>query len=189
MEGTISYKEEFAIIDYISLSDYKTRGVDAFSLALIKSERQLRKIFTFLIFQFPFLDKENSNILIETLSKNKKIYSKHFIIGIDSILENSFESIYGELYDRDLENINKLYPYRNKIFHGQISGESLTRTELLEKIEIIKRWCKNCSIYFDNHIGYDGFSRNSLQKSDKEINFKIKIESKEDLEKFINNLN
>lgn len=188
MKGTLSYKKEFDIIDYICLSDYETRGVDAFSLALIKSERQLRKIFTFLIFQSPYFNKENSKILIKTLAKNKKIYSKHFIIGIDSILENSFESVYGELYKNDIEAINKLYPYRNKIFHGQISGESLKRSDLLEKIDLIKRWCQNCSLHFENLIGYDGFSRNSLRKSTKIINLQINIESEEELEKFIKSL-
>ncbi len=122
------------------------------------------------------------------MAKNKKIYSKHFIIGIDSILENSFESVYGELYKNDIEAINKLYPYRNKIFHGQISGESLKESDLLEKVDLIKSMVSKLFTAFWNLIGYDGFSRNSLRKSTKIINLQLILRVKKNLEKFIKSL-
>ena len=45
--------DEFSTIDTLLASEAQTRGVDAFALALIKAERQMRKLFTYLVFQSP----------------------------------------------------------------------------------------------------------------------------------------
>lgn len=42
---------EFDTIDLLLSSDAPTRAVDAFALAVIKIERQFRKIFTNLVYQ------------------------------------------------------------------------------------------------------------------------------------------
>lgn len=42
---------EFDTVGLIVNSTSETRGVDAFALATIKAERQLRKLFTHLVFQ------------------------------------------------------------------------------------------------------------------------------------------
>ena len=49
----MSCEQEFQTVDLIVKSDAETRGVDAFALSLIKAERQIRKLFTYLMFQFP----------------------------------------------------------------------------------------------------------------------------------------
>ncbi len=46
-----NYKQEFEIINLILSSDHETREVDAFTLSIVKMERQIRRIFTFLVFQ------------------------------------------------------------------------------------------------------------------------------------------
>jgi hypothetical protein len=52
-EATMSYLEEFSTVDLIVGSTAETRGVDAFALSLIKAERQIRRLMTHLVYQFP----------------------------------------------------------------------------------------------------------------------------------------
>jgi hypothetical protein len=49
----MSYSAEFESVNLIVQSQTGTRGVDAFALALIKAECQIRRLFTYLIYQFP----------------------------------------------------------------------------------------------------------------------------------------
>ena len=49
----MNYADEFKTVDIILESAARTRRVDAFTLSLIKAERQIRKLVTHLVFQFP----------------------------------------------------------------------------------------------------------------------------------------
>jgi hypothetical protein len=47
------FDEEFKTIDLLENSTAESRGIDSFSLAVVKVECQARKFFTFLVFQYP----------------------------------------------------------------------------------------------------------------------------------------
>lgn len=161
----MSYENEFGVIDLIINSNFETRGVDAFSLSLIKAERQVRKLFTFLVFQNPVYKFGDSKMLKEVLANNKHVYFRDFINGIDLIITHSIENSYGIDYQEDLNNILKFIEIRNKLFHGQLTSYNLTREELISKTEKIRNWCYKLSIAMLKEIGYDGFERNSFHKS------------------------
>lgn len=63
----MSYTSEFETVDLILNSSCITKGVDAFALSLIKAERQMRKLFTFLVYQNPKLQQKYGD-LRETLA-------------------------------------------------------------------------------------------------------------------------
>ena len=161
----MSYENEFGVIDLIINSNFETRGVDAFSLAVIKSERQVRRLFTFLVFQNPIYNEKDSMSLRKVLSNNTKVYFKGFIDGINLILTHSIEDLYGVDYQKDFKKISEIVVIRNKIFHGQLTKFDLSRDDLISKTEEIKNWCNNLSNIMVNEIGYDGFERNSFHKS------------------------
>jgi hypothetical protein len=69
----MNYEAEFAIVDLILASDFETRGVDAFSLCVLKMERQMRRLFTHLVYQCPDFNAGDVPELIKVLSGNKKI--------------------------------------------------------------------------------------------------------------------
>ena len=50
---TSDYNDEFQTVDLIVNSTARSRAVDAFALSLIKAERQIRKLVTHLVYQFP----------------------------------------------------------------------------------------------------------------------------------------
>ncbi len=134
----MDFKHEFGTVDIILKSDFKTKGVDAFSISLIKVERQIRRIFTFLIFQHKNYKSVDGKELRKVLANNKSMYFKNFINGIDEIYTHDVETIYGKGYKIDFELIKNYTKDRNKIFHGQLTENGLSRKELIERVSLMK---------------------------------------------------
>ncbi|HEY8659027.1 MAG TPA: hypothetical protein VIL78_08315, partial [Hanamia sp.] len=67
----MDYEQDFATVNLILETSFETRGVDAFVLSLIKAEKQIRRVFTFLIFQNPAFTSKDYWSLRETLANNK----------------------------------------------------------------------------------------------------------------------
>lgn len=70
--------EEFTTVDLILGSDAETRGVDAFALSLIKAERQARRLFTHLVFQYPAFSSSDVPALRAVLARNRGVYFDGF---------------------------------------------------------------------------------------------------------------
>jgi len=160
----MDYEQDFATVNLILETSFETRGVDAFVLSLIKAEKQIRRVFTFLIFQNPAFTSKDYWSLRETLANNKRIYFKGFIKGINLILPKQLKEIYGDKYDDDIYQLLEFTKERNKIFHGQITFNGLDREDLITRVDYIKIWCKNLAEKLNLEIGYDGFSH-SYHKS------------------------
>ena len=100
------------------------------------------------------------------------MYFENFRKGIEEIYPKSIESIYGKDYKYDLKVLENISKDRNKIFHGQITGQSLSRGKLLERVESMKKWGEALSRTFNDEIGYGGFGRNSFRKSQRQLSLK-----------------
>lgn len=168
----LNLDHEFGTIDLLVNSSFETRGIDSFSLALIKAERQMRRLFTFLIFQNTSFQHKDVMVLRKVLFENKKVYFEDFIKGINLIMTKPLQDIYGVNYSDDLASIKDYIQIRNKIFHGQLTDKRLSRKDLIEFVEKIKNWCSNVSLCMENEIGYDGFGRNSYQKSSNKLSLR-----------------
>lgn len=164
-ENYMDCNKDFATVNLILASTFETRGVDAFALSLIKAEKQMRRIFTFLIFQNPNYDISHFSDLRNTLAANRLIYFDGFLKGINLILSRQIKDIYGDNYETDIDYIVKFAQDRNKIFHGQITASGLTRDDLLTRVGIIKGWCERLGDILTLEIGYNGFSH-SYRKSE-----------------------
>jgi hypothetical protein len=67
---TRGFVEEFATVDILLDSATRTGRTDAFIISFTKLEKQVRHIFTFLIYQFPEFDlSDYDNILVLIASK------------------------------------------------------------------------------------------------------------------------
>ena len=169
-----NFESEFEVIEYLLNSNNESRAIDSFSLSLLKIEKQIRKIFTHLIYQYECFKPSDNKKIINILSANKNIYFRHLIIGINLIYFKEIKDIYGVGYEVDYNYICNLKNFRNKIFHGQLTGQELSRTELTEFVTIMKRWSKQIAESFQDEINYDGFERNSLKKSKKDFSSLLK---------------
>ena len=174
----MSFKAEFETVDLILNSSCITKGVDAFALSLIKAERQMRKLFTFLIYQNPKLQQKYGD-LRETLANNRRVFFPGFMKGIEAMYPVKIQELIGNGYETLKTSLFTSIDDRNKIFHGQLTTKRLTLEEFIQKIDDIRKWCCLLSESSINEFGYDGFARNSMQKSEKNIysKFLVKLES------------
>ncbi|WP_157288205.1 hypothetical protein [Uliginosibacterium gangwonense] len=182
--------EEFLTVELIVASSAETRGVDAFALALIKAERQIRKIFTHLVFQSQHFSASDISMLRETLALNKRVYFEGFEKGVDALSSVPVATIVGNRYQALRAKVVESITYRNKIFHGQLTDKSLTREDLLSLTSDIQSWCLALAEGGSNHYGYDGFARNSFRKGLLANNpgfFKIVLNSRADYEQLLQN--
>ncbi len=161
----MSIAEEFATVSLILNSEAETRGVDAFALSLIKAERQVRKLVTHLVYQFPAFAPRDVTVLRNSLGATRRVYFEGFLSGFDALYPRSVQDLVGADYVRLKARVDEAIDYRNKIFHGQLTARFLARQDLVELATDIKTWCMSLSTAAMAEIGYDGFGHNSFQKS------------------------
>ena len=184
----MSYSDEFSTVDLILNSRAETRGVDAFALSLIKAERQARKLFTYLVYQFPTFGPADRRGLRRTLAANRRVYFEGVIAGLDALSQIPVKELVGQEYDRLWSRFAEFNKHRNKIFHGQVTAEGLSRAYLLGGVKDITLWCRSLGASAAREFGCDGFVRNSFQKSalpDLWKRFRVQITSLKEYAAFI----
>ncbi|MPZ77719.1 MAG: hypothetical protein GEU77_14465 [Deltaproteobacteria bacterium] len=183
----MTYDVEFETVELLENSDAETRGVDAFALSLIKAERQIRKLFTYLVFQFPAFSLADVAGFRDVLGQNKKVYFDGFINGIDALCPKSVKDLVGGDYDSLVTELHRAIDFRNKIFHGQLTDKFLSREELLALTTTIRKWCQRLAMQAESEFDYNGFARNSLRKHSEPIwtMYRIHIANGDDYRKFI----
>lgn len=160
----MSFAGEFAAVDWLVQSDLETSGVDAFALALIKAERQIRRIFTYVVFQNEAFGCNDVASLRDILGKNRRCYFEGFERGINATLQTPIEVLVGVEYQQLRPLLDEAIEARNKIFHGQLTNRRLSRADLLAYVATVRRWCELLATGAASEIGYDGFERNSFRK-------------------------
>ena len=162
----MNYSEEFKTVDAILNSSAETRAVDGFALSLIKAERQIRKLVTHLIFQFPCFASSDIPALRIALEKNRRVYFVGFENGFNTLYPKTISNLIGPQYAKLRSRINEAIDHRNKIFHGQLTSNFLSRDDLIAYVSDIREWCSQLAQGAVNEFQYDGFGRNSFQKSE-----------------------
>ncbi|MEP3918464.1 MULTISPECIES: hypothetical protein [Paracoccaceae] len=149
-------------------SDAETRAVDAFTISWVKLEKQLRRLTSNLIFQHSAFDEGESahkSAIRAAILKKKSANHDRFIGAFYRLATCSVKELIGNEYTALKRDTNKALQYRNKILHGQQTGQSLKRSDLEASISSMRRWCELLAVQAHNRIGYDGFSRSSLRKN------------------------
>ena len=184
----MSYTNEFATVDLLIESKHETRAVDAFALSLIKSERQMRRLVTHLVYQFPCFQEGDGERLRDILAKSGSVYFDGLEAGFNALYSHSVEQLLGAQYVVLRKRLQDAGRQRNKIFHGQLTSEYLSRQELLSYICDIRSWCHTLGESTQSRFQYDGFGRNAYQKSpvpDLSLQFKIQMKDLNDFKKFV----
>jgi hypothetical protein len=184
----VNVASEFETVYLILSSSAETRGVDAFALSVIKAERQIRKLFTHLVYQFPAFGPLDLAGLRNTLAASRRVYFESFLAGFDALYPRSVEALVGQDYTRLKPRLDEAIDHRNKIFHGQLTSRGLTRQDLEALVADIQAWCTTLATNAFAELGYDGFGWNSLHKSkipDLAARFKVQFTSLADYADFI----
>lgn len=187
---TQGFKDEFETIEILVNSDTKSGRTDAFIVAFTKVEKQVRRIFTYTVFQFPAFNLSDYRNVLNVIASKGFLYFGNFVKGFDAIYPKSFETIVGiALCDSFLKtDFPRLQKLRNKILHGQPTGRHLSANDLKKEIDVIQNWCLNVAESMIAEIGFDGLEWNSFRKyyeKDLASTYKVSISDVKELGTFI----
>ncbi|RWE30478.1 hypothetical protein [Mesorhizobium sp.] len=159
---------EFETVDLILKSDARTKSVDAFCLTWIKFERQLRKLTANILYQatvFQESDRTAKEALRAALLAKNNIKHDHFMGGIRKLTGQTMKDIIGDRHKELRKAVNLAYGFRNKILHGQQTGQNLDKEQLVSSQNYVRDWCTLLAREGTARFGYDGFARDSLRKT------------------------
>ncbi|MGB3503424.1 MAG: hypothetical protein WBA44_17510 [Mesorhizobium sp.] len=164
---TVACDQEFKSVLSLIESGFESRGVDAFCVAWIKYERQLRKLAAHLIYQSAHFDRNNQAALRTAFLANTGMSHTSARGCFWRLTGTSINELIGLRYAPLNHSMNASFRAREKIFHGQQTGDSLNRAQLIGQVQHIQEWCQLLSDAAQNRFGYDGFSGpTSLFKQD-----------------------
>ena len=152
-------KTEFATVEAVWHTNAETRRVDALVLSWIKYEKQLRRLFSFFVFQHPKITADKLDAVIEAFAENRNLYPETFISGIKKLGVTPLPKLLGDSYTKLWPEIKRIKKYRNKIMHGQHTGQGITSAQLEQDIVCIINWITELAKAADAAFGYDGLRR------------------------------
>jgi len=135
-----SIPKEFVTVDAVLGSGGVTDGVDAFALTWIKTEKQLRRLFCFLVFRCPEVSIENREAFELEIIQNPKLSLLSFIRCVDALNSTSLSAIVGDEYDEFLRQIKRMQRNRDKILHAKITGKKIGSEQLKADVALLRRW-------------------------------------------------
>lgn len=165
----MSVENEFATVDLVAHANAATSGIDAFALSVIKAERQIRRLFTHIVFQCPAFKQADVPALRTALWDRKRCYFEGFVRGIDGILPMSLDQLIGAPYQPLRLGIDSAMEVRNKVFHGQLTNQNLCQSDLFAHVDNVRAWCQSIANAGMRAVDYDGFQRNSFRKGRAEV--------------------
>jgi hypothetical protein len=156
---------EFATVDAVLASGATTRRTDALVLSWVKVEKQLRRLFSYLVYQNPAFSKRDESALVDVFVAHKGLYWESFIRCIDAHGPVTVSQLIGPDYHECLQNLERIRDYRNKILHGQITGQKLDSRQLEKDIGLLRTWIERLASAAQARFGYDGIGRNTFCKA------------------------
>lgn len=155
-------KSEFSTVEILWQTSAKTRRVDALILTWVKYEKQLRRLFSFFVFQHPNISADKLDDVISAFVQNRNLNPETFISGIRQLGVTPIPALLGDAYSRLWPEIKRIKQYRNKIMHGQITGQGITSAQLEKDVTLLVEWIAEVGDAAANVFGYDGISRNTF---------------------------
>ena len=154
-------KTEFATVEAIWDTDGETRRVDALVLSWVKYEKQLRRLFSFFVFQHPKITANTLDAVILAFADNRNLYPETFISGIKALGVTPLPKLLGNSHAQLWSEITRIKKYRNKLMHGQLTGQGIKSPQLERDVIHIINWISAVAQAADAAFGYDGLRRNT----------------------------
>ena len=158
-------KQEFATVEALWHSDAETRRVDSLLLSWVKYEKQLRRLFCFLVYQHPNTTSATINSVIDVLAQNNRLYPETFIRGIAALGVTPVPTLIGQKHQQLSTGLDRIKQYRNKLMHGQATGLSIQSAQLERDVKHIINWIEALAAGADAAFGYDGLRRSTFREA------------------------
>lgn len=158
-------QEEFVTVVAVWESGGVTLAVDSLLLTWVKYEKQLRRLFCFLVFQHPEIDKKIVEALVDVLASNSKLNPGTLTKAINTLKVGLIEELVGESHEKLSTEIARIKLVRNKLVHGQITGKKLAAHQIESDIYLLIEWIATLAAGSKKELGYDGLARNTFRKA------------------------
>lgn len=157
---TPKLSEEFATIVLL----WKSQGtatpfLDATILSWVKYEKQLRRLFSFLVYQHPCAEHLSRKAIDAMIVGNPCLYPDGLITEIESLGGKSIANLVGQDYELCCDLIKTIKRHRGKFMHGQLTGESIRERTLQAHVRALVKWIELLAIGAEATFGYDGLER------------------------------
>lgn len=160
-----SLKAEFATVEALWDSDGTTRRVDALLLCWVKYEKQLRRLFSFLVYQHPKVTEKTIESIVSVMVENNKLYPETFERGIKALGVSGVQKLVGEKHKSLSTELTRIKKYRNKLMHGQITGQKISSYQIEKDVVILIDWVSALGSGAKQEFGYDGVQRNTFREA------------------------
>jgi len=127
----------------------------------VKYEKQLRRLFSFLVFQHPEITADKLEDVISAFVENRNLNPETFIVGIERLGVTPLPTLLGNSYTELWPEIKRIKKYRNKIMHGQVTGQGITSNQLEKDVVLLIAWISAVAEAANSTFGYDGLRRNT----------------------------
>jgi hypothetical protein len=155
-------KKEFQTVEAVWLSGAETLRVDSLLLSWVKYEKQLRRLFSFLVFQHPAFTKKEIDEIISLMAERYDLTPEVFHMAIDRLGIVTIETLVGATYSQRLSEMQRIRKIRNKLMHGQITGLGIPSSQLEQDVLHVIQWISGVAIGAEKAFGYDGLRRNTF---------------------------
>lgn len=108
---------------------------------------------------------EKRKALVHVFVGNTNLYAHSFIKCIDALGSVKVQTLIGPDYARYKDEIARIKRYRNKIMHGQITGQNLQSPQLEKDVRLLRGWIEMLAAGAERNFGYDGIARNTFIKA------------------------
>jgi hypothetical protein len=166
-------KQEFGTVEALWGSVAKTRRVDSLLLSWIKYEKQLRRLFCFLVYQHPNITDKTINSVVSVMAQNNSLYPETFIRGIHALGVTPVPTLIGQNYAQLAVEIERIKKYRNKLMHGQATGLAIQSNHLEHDVRWLVQWIAELGAGADSAFGYDGLRRNTFKAAKAKANIAV----------------
>lgn len=156
-------KEEFATVEALWQSTGRTRRVDALVISWVKYEKQLRRLFSFFVFQHEKITEATLDGVVSAFVSNNNLYPETFIRAIEALGITPVPKLLGKDHASLWAEITRIKKYRNKIMHGQLTGQSISSIQLERDVIHIINWMSALAESADAAYGYEGLRRGAYR--------------------------
>ncbi len=158
-------KDEFSTVELLWQSRAQTRRTDSLLLAWVKYEKQLHRLFCFLVFQHPSINEQTIDSAITALVDNRRLNPRTFMAAIKALGVISIPELLDEDHARLSTDVSRIQRIRNKLMHGQITGQKISSPQLEQDIILLIDWISCLADAAETHFGYDVLGRNTFRKA------------------------
>jgi hypothetical protein len=166
-------RQEFATVEALWQSTAETRRVDALILSWVKHEKQLRRLFCFLVYQHPKITEVNITAVVDALAKNRELYPETFIGAIKALGVEPVPALVGQRHAELAAELARIKKYRNKLIHGQVTGQSIQSHQLERDVQFLVQWVAALAAGADAAFGYNGLRRNTYRAAKAKANIAV----------------